>query len=897
VLRCEPSGLLFSRLATYLRANGYRLADGIDDCEVVAVNTCCVTQAKIEDAEQLIANALNAPRVQKVVVFGCLAGIGSRHRESERVVSVGSRQLSELDRLFAHEYPFESIGQHAIDADYFEAYQSAVTGEDFFVSIAQGCVHDCSYCNIRRSKGRIRSRTIDEVAADVRAGIEAGKREVVLLADDCGSYGRDIGTDLAELLQALLALDETLALKLSTLFPADLIDLYPRMRDAVGTRRIRYMNIPLQSGSPEVLRAMNRVYDVDAIMEILADVRRRSPDTWLYTHILLDFPTETRRDFEASLRAAAAFDEAMFITYSDNPGTRAAAIENRVEPDEKKARSALIRAALGDGLRGILVESSDREFAPPEPSRETRPGHGGGGPPVGVAQLTLTNRCQCNCAHCGVKHLGRALGGTEFSLAQIEEILDDIARSGFQHVDLFGGEPTLRKDLAEIVRLGSARGLEMYVETNALRLDRESLRELKRAGISRLYVSLDDFTATYHDGNRGSGAFDSAVDTIRQCGELGIDARTSIVPRGKEYFTDGRINEYLRFCLQNGARAMRILFPSYVGNCGDRERIFCSAEEELDLLTHVDGAFHEVTYVESELSPLKTVLEQRAVPCPAKSIFCHIAGNGLTMPCPYLPLAFGDVTRESIGEIFARMLDHPLLRKEGIYCPTRDPDYLDTYFKDLGPQRPYLPVRCHNFLDLGQRCNNNCRGCSLSESETPTPELLERLRAIDGGYATVHLYGGEPFLSSDIFKLLGAVNEKHAAVIHTNARVFAYAELAARLARFRVRAVKVPFFAFDREAFDAHTRAPGSYDQAVEGIANLDRNGVPVCIYSPLPVDDRNLERLKSLGVVSVSTYAPAAAPEGGEAPAAGGGAEPLPDTVMCFGRKVGRTAAVWVKR
>jgi tRNA A37 methylthiotransferase MiaB len=312
-----------------------------------------------------------------------------------------------------------------------------------------------------------------EIGVEVRAGLRSGHLEPTLLADDCGSYGADIGCDLGELLHTLLAIDERLRLKISTLFPGDFLRLWQSLRDVIRSGRISYLNLPLQSGSQRVLDLMGRSYQVREVLDKLRQVRRISPRTWLYTHLMIGFPSETEADFECSLAAAAAFDEAMFITYSDNPGTAAAAIVPKVPARVVEARAGQARELLRGRLRGLFVDASYREIGGDQPGQESRqmPVQRGPAEPQRVVQLTLTNRCQCSCSHCGVKHVNRVLGKQELSLEQIGRVLRDIKTAGFASVDLFGGEPTLRSDLVEIVRMGVSLGLDMLIETNAIALD------------------------------------------------------------------------------------------------------------------------------------------------------------------------------------------------------------------------------------------------------------------------------------------------------------------------------------------------------------------------------------------------------------------------------------------
>ncbi len=502
----------------------------------------------------------------------------------------------------------------------------------------------------------------------------------------------------------------------------------------------------------------------------------------------------------------------------------------------------------------------------------------------GVLQLCLTYACQCACDHCGVKHLGRRLK-RELSLTEIGRLFVDLKISGFCHVDLSGGEPTLRKDLFKIIKLGKRFGFSMSLETNGIRLVPSVLLKLKESGIDVIYLSLDDFRSQQHDEGRGRrGVFQSAVAGLCMARQMGMRVHVSMVPSSREYFKKGMADEQIRFCLENGAEKVRILFPSYVGKCADKKKIFCSEADELRLLDCLDSKYHDVVYVESEMSPLAAVIRDRKVLCPAKSVFSYVAANGYVMPCPYLPVVFGDVRKESVTEILSRMHESPFMRRDGLYCPTRDKRYLATSLKGLTPQNPFIIASNLNKINCHASCGNRCGHCQISRDGMNAPELLRTVKGIDKKYKTVHLYGGDIFTEKDIFSVLEKIARDFEIVVHTNARVFTDPALAQRLQKLNIKAVKVPFFAYAEKSFERITRVKGSYRQTLIGIANLGKAGIPVSIYVPEKEAKKDFEIFISLGVVSVSWYTV-------------GDVDTLSDSVLCFGSKLTQTHLLWLKK
>ncbi|HNW44821.1 MAG TPA: radical SAM protein, partial [Elusimicrobiales bacterium] len=216
-----------------------------------------------------------------------------------------------------------------------------------------------------------------------------------------------------------------------------------------------------------------------------------------------------------------------------------------------------------------------------------------------VVQVSITDKCQCSCAHCGVSFLRAGGRRPDPSFEDIRRIFLDLKTFNCEFVDLFGGEPTLRKDLAEIVRLGKSMGFTMLIETNGLALDRPYLGKLKKAGLDLVYLSLDDYDAEKHDANRGRpGVFKAAVRAMNICRDLGLPVHVSMVPKSREYFTDGSMNRFVAFCLKNGAQKIRILFPSCVGKWSCRKAGELSEKEEREVFSYVRRAYHKYIYVE-----------------------------------------------------------------------------------------------------------------------------------------------------------------------------------------------------------------------------------------------------------------------------------------------------------
>ena len=356
---CENSSNLLARVRKFLVLGGYPLRPTPADADLVIVNTCVVTDAmKIANEQAIIELRARCPNTD-ILVLGCLAGMAEAVCElpspgTGRVIFVDPQQVSLLDDLFYADVSIAAVHtEHLVD---FDAYQPGMTASDRFLMISQGCVHRCTFCNIRRAKGAVVSRTIAELVDEVRKLICAGPGEIVLLSDDCGSYGIDLGVSLADLLDALAQLDGTLRIKIYTIFPKLLLEHYARLRPHIAAGRITYLCVPVQSGAPRILKQMARAVDLQALRETLAEVRSLAPHLQLYSHFIIGFPGETDSEFEASIDFARHFDDCLFITYGDNEKTPASRILPKSTSLELTARRGRLATLLArHELRGVVV--------------------------------------------------------------------------------------------------------------------------------------------------------------------------------------------------------------------------------------------------------------------------------------------------------------------------------------------------------------------------------------------------------------------------------------------------------------------------------------------------------------------------------------------------------------
>jgi threonylcarbamoyladenosine tRNA methylthiotransferase MtaB len=361
-LGCKVNRVESEQMVADLLGRGAVIADE-NAAAVVVVNTCTVTGEADAKARKAVRQALKSPRNPVVVVTGCLAAVDRAALEAlgERVIVEPAKERVSsrvADVLGLAHGPHE----HAVR-----------TGGDFrtraALKIEDGCDNFCTYCIVPYARGVPRSVELAQIKAEAAELVEAGVREIVLTGINIGRYRDASGATLADVVTAVAATGVS-RLRLSSVEPPDLDQ---RLLSALAETPAvcPHLHMPLQSGSDEVLRAMNRKYTAARYERLILDARAALPGLVVTTDVIAAFPGET--DAHAAETIALVerlgFAKLHVFRYSERPGTPAAAMAH-VPARVRNARASELRA-LGERLReryiasrqggraSVLVESVD----------------------------------------------------------------------------------------------------------------------------------------------------------------------------------------------------------------------------------------------------------------------------------------------------------------------------------------------------------------------------------------------------------------------------------------------------------------------------------------------------------------------------------------------------------
>jgi len=335
VLGCKVNFAEMADLAGTLAAAGCDVVPDSEPADVRVLNSCTVTTQADATTRQRIRRLRRLDPGAHLVLTGC--SVDTNPDASSSVDSTFANR--DKDRIAAH------ILDMTMPRTAATARASSSPRARAFIKVQDGCDHRCTYCIVWRARGASVSIPATVIGERVAAAIDAGHREVVLCGVDLGSYGRDIGTDLATLLASLLDASGEARIRLSSINANDVSPALIRLN--AHPRLCGHWHMPLQSGSDHVLRAMHRGYRRAQYLRVARALRDANAATELTTDIMVAFPGETEDDHGATL---ALVDEVGFLAghvfrWSPRPGTPASDLEGRVDDATARRRSGEVRRA------------------------------------------------------------------------------------------------------------------------------------------------------------------------------------------------------------------------------------------------------------------------------------------------------------------------------------------------------------------------------------------------------------------------------------------------------------------------------------------------------------------------------------------------------------------------
>jgi MiaB/RimO family radical SAM methylthiotransferase len=330
---CDNNGYLTTRLSNFFEHNRVELVRDPAEADTIVITTCGFDQTR-EDESAALVNQYRRQYggAKEIIVSGCLTNI-NRDALPSGLTLIGNKELHRFNDRFNATREIERIPGSELRDEYISKEYGFI--DAYYVQICQGCVNDCSYCAIKKAKGYVDSKPIADILREIERGVKRGFKRFMLLGDDCGSYGADLGVDLAQLLNELTAFD--IRILVNYIEPGRFLSLHPRI-DPSAFQMIDFVNVPVQAASRRIIGLMNRRYDPERVMEAAREIKDKFPGVYLETHVIFGFPGETRDEFRATLRLAEIFDAVIYFCYTDRKNVRSVALPDKVPPEELKHR-------------------------------------------------------------------------------------------------------------------------------------------------------------------------------------------------------------------------------------------------------------------------------------------------------------------------------------------------------------------------------------------------------------------------------------------------------------------------------------------------------------------------------------------------------------------------------
>lgn len=383
-LGCKPNAITISQIARYLRENQHEITMILEEADFIIYNTCGAFQVTENMSQKFVREAVkNKKDNAQILAIGCLNKINPLWLEGQLKDIQLVENVEALDRFFSTLKKIDTVHQACLDvSDYnftkildsstwfvkvsmfcgefvyehfkdcsYPRFARARFGRmldevryhnKFFVQIGSGCVGNCSYCIIKKAKGAPKSRPIENIIQDLQRNYSKGK-VINLVADDCPSFGVDTGTNLFELLDEINKFFPNAPIDLSYINPLWLEQYEQEFIDMFKRININSVNISMQSFSDKVISLMNRKYQSQNIIGIIKKIRKISPDTLIWGHMIAGFPGESWSDFYESMKQCKCFDYFYAFAYSPRPGTASFEMDNTNSSFWREIRRQLLQ--------------------------------------------------------------------------------------------------------------------------------------------------------------------------------------------------------------------------------------------------------------------------------------------------------------------------------------------------------------------------------------------------------------------------------------------------------------------------------------------------------------------------------------------------------------------------
>lgn len=365
-LGCKVNSYESEFVRALLLNDGY--IEVTENADICLINTCTVTNTADNKSKQVINNIKKNNKDAIVVAFGCFCEF--RQNEITDLIDadiiLGNKDKSKvLEYIKQYEkdrkqivkfYDMNEVEFESMEIKKYEHHHRA------FIKIEDGCNNFCSYCIIPYVRGRVRSKRFNEVIMEANTLALSNHKELVLAGIHTGQYSSD-NKRLSDLINELSKIELLKRIRLSSV---EIVELDSEMMNIIKNDQkfVSHLHIPLQAGSDNVLKLMNRRYDLNYFRDKVKEIKSRRENISLTTDVIVGFPGETDEDFESTLSFCKeiGFSKIHVFPYSDRTGTVASRMKNKVDGNIKKQRVKRLLELSNELEREYFLNNIDKEL-------------------------------------------------------------------------------------------------------------------------------------------------------------------------------------------------------------------------------------------------------------------------------------------------------------------------------------------------------------------------------------------------------------------------------------------------------------------------------------------------------------------------------------------------------
>lgn len=360
------------RIAATLAHHGLTQTDDVTDADIIILNTCSVR----EKATNKVYSALGRIRKEKKStalfgIVGCVAresGADAFKRIPDLNFVLGPQSYHKLPEILTSpETRLLNINLSGLEK-FDELPQMTTSPSVAYIPIQEGCNHCCTYCIVPYTRGREISRPFDDIVRDTIHAAQTGAIEICFLGQNVNGYKYTDNTGkiwrLSDLIRAAAKLDNIKRIRFTSNYPTEMTDdLIEMFR--TEPKLLPFLNMPIQSGSPDVLTKMNRPYSLNLYIDIVDKLRSARPDIQISSDFIVGFPGETDDDFEQTMEIARRikYINSYSFKYSPRPHTAAAVMPGQIPEQIKAARLAKLDGFLNELQREFNESCVDKTFS------------------------------------------------------------------------------------------------------------------------------------------------------------------------------------------------------------------------------------------------------------------------------------------------------------------------------------------------------------------------------------------------------------------------------------------------------------------------------------------------------------------------------------------------------